>query len=184
MKSNGIKTEENPQHSPHLNLIIGPAWHLIFSDPSRWGPDSVSLLGWKQEGREGRRICACFSKSERSVRRIYIHLGELREEKGCFWKMFSASTIFYAWETAYLNSQRFNTLPPMLNTLIIGLALPLKALFIIWIKPGGIGVVGPISERLRQSVPLPCLGVASSAGNVEPGSGKTILFYCTGTWLC
>lgn len=97
----------------------------------------MSLLGWKQGGSEGRRICACFSKSERSVRRIYIHLGELREEKGCFWKIFSASTIFYAWETAYLNSQRFNTLPPMLNTLIIGLALLLKALFITWIKPGG-----------------------------------------------
>ena len=61
----------------HVQHIDSPT----FPDLSRWGPDSVSLLGWKG----GRRICACFSKSRYSVKKLYLHLREIREEKGCFW---------------------------------------------------------------------------------------------------
>ena len=105
------------------NILYRPT----FPDLSRWGPDSFSLLGWKS----GKQICACFSKSRYSVEKLYLHLREIREEKGCFWDV---SPIFYAWEAAYLNSQHL--IPATLNTLIIVLALQLKALLIIWIKLG------------------------------------------------
>lgn len=48
-KSNGIEIEENPQHCPQMNLMITmySTYRPTVPDLSRWGPDSVSLLGWK-----------------------------------------------------------------------------------------------------------------------------------------
>lgn len=77
----------------------------------------------------GRRICACFSKSRYSVKKaLSPPQGDQRRKKDAF-EMFSASPIFYAWEAAYLDSQHL--IPAMLNTLIIVLALLLKAFIII-----------------------------------------------------
>lgn len=60
---------------------------------------------------------------------VYFHLREIREEKGDALEMFSASPIFSAWEAAYLRSQHL--IMTTLNSLIIVLALPLKACLII-----------------------------------------------------
>lgn len=54
--------------------------------------------------------------------------GRSGKKKDAF-QMFSASPIFYAWEAAYLDSQHL--IPALLNTLVIVLALLLKALLII-----------------------------------------------------
>lgn len=59
----------------------------------------------------------------------FISTSGRSEKKKDAFEMFSASPIFCAWEAAYLDSRHL--IPATLNTLIIVLALLLKALLII-----------------------------------------------------
>lgn len=123
------------------------------------------MKGWE------RRICACFSKSWYSLKKLLLHLGEIREgEKkgGCFrdavcqpnflclggslprFSAFNTGNFKYLHDCFRFTSQ---SPPYYVNQ-----------------------TAGPYSEHPCQSVSPLRLHDVSEAEDVEPSSGKTILF--------
>lgn len=170
MEVNGIQITENPRHCPQMNSMIMFGAHGRASpDSSRWGPNCLIIrIKGSEEGFVP--VLASlgiqkktFSTTERSAKK-----------KGCFCACVFCLPSFPvpAWEAACWHSQHLT--PATTDTIWIVLALLSKALLIMN-QP----------QVAAMSIPARvCHGFWLHDVNVEPSSGKTILFYCTGTRLC
>lgn len=175
---NRTEIEENPEFCPHLNLMIAlySMYHPGFEQVRSWFGVTVGMKGRK------RRFVLVLASLSVQRKDFIFSSGRSGDEgkKDSFKKKVFCQDNFLCLGGSLLKFSTFNTTQlVMLNPLIIALPLPVEALLIIWIK-----LWEPISEQLCQNVSLTWLCDSKLSENVQPSSGKTILFYCTGTWLC
>lgn len=170
-KSDGIQITENPHNCPQMNSMIMFSAHRRASpDSSRWGPDCLII---KIKGSEGGFVPVLASLGIQE--KLSSPQKDQQRKKGCFCVLpaqFSCACL----GGSLLTFSAFNTSNNRYHYNCFS--------FTPQSSPHYKSTMGRCDEHPCPSVSCLPAPWCEYPENVEPSSGKTILFYCTGTKMC